>query len=398
MIKSRGRGPTLAKDINRKLIYNLIKQKQSTSRIEISKISKLNKNTVNTIVDELIQAGFVRDKGQKQTIGAGRKPTIIEFQANNKWALGVNISSSVIHFTVTDLYAHPMNTFSIPIEQPMPETVIAIIKSSLDRITNTYSLEHCIGMGVGIPGLINKDLKQVIQSSHLSWKEVPIISKLKKEIQIDHIILDNSVKLATLGELWHGAGQGVGNFIYCNFGNGIGCGLISDNTLIRGENNAAGELGHVIIDSQGPKCVCGNYGCLETFVGLPFIFERLSEKCSISKEQITMEWIMEELVAGNKIVISELEQVGDAIGQSLSHIINLLNPKLIICDGPLMEAASFLFPIIERKIKNNSVSLLAQQVNLKRSHLYPLAGSIGAAASTIESWENEIDPYDLVTV
>ncbi|MCK1993575.1 ROK family transcriptional regulator [Peribacillus muralis] len=398
MIEPRGRGPTLAKDINRRTIYNVIKQKRSTSRIELAKMLKLNKNTVNTIVDELIHAGFVQDIGQKKTTSAGRKPTIIEFQAKNKWTLGVHLSSSVIHFAVTDLYAQPLEKFSIPIEQPTPETVVFTIKSALDRITNTYSQDHCIGIGIGIPGLINKNRTHVIQSSHLDWMDVPIIQELQNEIQMDYILLDNSVKLATLGEMWYGMGHGVSNFIYCNFGNGVGCGLISDNKLIRGETNAAGELGHVIIDSHGPKCICGNYGCLETIVGLPFIFERLSKKAAVPIENITMDWVVDQIAANNDLVLSDLEQVGNAIGHSLSQIINLLNPKMIICDGPLMKAAYFLFPIIEQKINSDSVSLLANEVKLERSQLYPMAGCIGAAALMIESWEDEVNPNDLITV
>src|SRR5690606_22992905 len=98
----RGRGPTIAKDINRKLVYQLFKQKRVTSRVEVANELSLNKNTVDSIVDEMLTHDFVREIGPQETQTAGRKPIIIHFNADKKWAIGIQITSTIIHWTVTD--------------------------------------------------------------------------------------------------------------------------------------------------------------------------------------------------------------------------------------------------------------------------------------------------------
>lgn len=248
VFKSRGRGPTIAKDINRKLVYRLIKQKRNTSRVEVANQLHLNKNTVNSIVDEMLANDFVQEFGLQTTNTAGRKPIMIGFNANYKWSIGVQLTSTVIHWVVTDLYAKPLSTFSISIDSTSPDQIIASLLAGLNKITSEYDVSQCIGMCIGIPGLIEANLGKVIHSSHLGWNDVNLLSLLKEKVDIQ-LQLDNSVKLASLGELWYGSGQGLNHFIYSNFGNGVGCSLIINGSIVRGEMNTAGELGHFVVDA-----------------------------------------------------------------------------------------------------------------------------------------------------
>jgi predicted NBD/HSP70 family sugar kinase len=392
MAKSKGRGPTLAKDINRKLVYRQIKQKRSTSRVDVAKQLHLNKNTVNSIVDELVAAGFVQEFGPQETNTAGRKPILIGFNAQSKWAIGVQLTSTVMHWAVTDMYANPLDSFSVPLEAPTPERVVTALVVGINRLAAQYSPAHCIGMCLGIPGLMVANRSKIIKSSHLGWHDVPILSMLQNKIDIN-IQLDNSVKLASLGELWHGSGQGLANFVYGYFGNGVSSSLIVNGTIFRGESDAAGELGHMVLDPHGPLCGCGNAGCLEALVSIPAILARVSHSTGKPLEAISLDWMLSELATGNEQIACEFEQAGRYIGQALSYVTNLLNPKLIICDGPLMQASSYLFPFIEEELVRRCVPITSGQVILVRSKLYPLASCIGAAASVIQTWEEELDSF-----
>lgn len=394
--RSRGRGPTLAKDINRKLVYKQIKLKRSTSRVEVAKLLQLNKNTVNSIVDELMAAGFVKEFGQLPTHTAGRKPILIGFHAVMKWSIGVQLTSTVIHWAVTDLYATPIESFSVPLDSPTPDTVVAALIAGLTRLSTTYPLAHCIGMCLGVPGLIAVDSGKVIHSSHLGWHDVPILSMLRNQLHI-RIQIDNSVKLASLGELWHGSGQSIDHFIYCYFGNGVGCSLIINGSIVRGVGDTAGELGHIVIDPDGPRCGCGNVGCLEAMIRIPALLQRLSLSMNMPIEELFFDWALSELASGNPKVVHEFELAGDYIGQALSYVTNLLNPQLIICDGPLMQASSYLLPIVEAVLHERCVSIIAAQVTLTRSKLYPFASCIGAAAHVIQTWEENLESFDPLT-
>ncbi|MHA6484896.1 ROK family protein [Paenibacillus sp. strain BS8-2] len=393
MEQSRGRGPTQAKDLNRKLVYQQIKNKRSTTRVEVAKQLGLNKNTVNSIVDEFMVSGFVREYGQLDTNTAGRKPIQIAFDPTVKWAVGAQLTSTHIHWTVTNLYARPIENFSAPLDSPSPERMLDQLDEGIRRFLTAYPLERCLGMSVGVPGLIEAETGIVMHSSHLGWRNVPFLSMLKERLQVP-VRVDHSIKLASLGELWHGSGQGVDHFVYCYFGQGIESGSIVNGAILRGIANAAGELGHIVVQPGGAPCGCGNQGCLEALAGVPALLERVSSRMGKSVHDVSLEWILSELLAGNTDVEMELEQAGRYIGQALSYVTNLFNPKLIICDGPLMQASSYLFPVIEGVLHQHCIPATAEPVTLIRSGLYPFASGIGAAASIIQDWENKLSSLD----
>jgi predicted NBD/HSP70 family sugar kinase len=293
------------------------------------------------------------------------------------------------------LYAGPLDSFSVPLESSTPERVVAALVLGINRLAAQYSPAHCIGMCLGIPGLMETLRGRVIKSTHLGWKDVPILSMLQNKIDIN-IQLDNSVKLASLGELWHGSGQGLAHFVYGYFGNGVSSSLIVHGTIVRGESNAAGELGHMVMDPHGPVCDCGNTGCLEALVSIPAILSRVELGIGDQQAAISLDWLLAELAAGNKLVTGEFEQAGRYIGQALSYVTNLLNPKLIICDGPLMQASAYLFPFIEEELRRRCILVAGEQVTLVRSKLYPLASCIGAAASVIQTWEEGLDSFQSI--
>ncbi len=397
MTRSRGRGPTIAKDINRKLVYQLIKQKRRTSRVEVANELRLNKNTVNSIVDEMLAQQFVHELGPQETLTPGRKPIIIDFNANKKWAIGIQLTSNIIHWTVTDLYAKPVASFSVPLEACSPEEVVDALLAGVEQLASQYSLIDCIGMCIGIPGLMDTASGRVISSSHLNWSNIQLLDLLKGKITLP-LKLDNSVKLASLGESWHGSGQGISNFVYCYFGNGVGCGIMMNGSIVRGDGNAAGELGHIVVDPNGELCGCGNRGCLETAVSLPAIIRQLGSHVPGASRSASLERIIEKLQAGDPDIQQAFELIGKQIGHALSYVTNLLNPKLIILDGPLMDAADYLFPIISKQLKERCVPITVEKLSLVRSELFPLASCIGAAASAIQAWEEELVTFEPATL
>jgi len=382
--------------MNRKLVYQLIKHKRATSRVEVASELHLNKNTVNSIVDEMLAHHFIIEQGPLDTQSAGRKPIVIHFNPNKKWAIGIQLTSTVIHWTVTDLYAKPIHSFSVPLHTATPELALHAIETGIRQLLDEYPAANCIGIGIGVPGLLDASTGAIIRSSHLNWNDIPFLALVKQQISLP-IQLDNSVKLASLGEAWHGLGQGISNFVYCYFGNGVGCSIMMNAALLRGDVNAAGELGHIVVEPCGKLCGCGNRGCLETCVSLPAIMEQMQPDSHADTYQApldAMEWIAAKLEQGDPDAVRVLSKAGEQIGQALSYVTNLLNPKLIICDGPLMEISAYLFPIIEAQLKTRSVSSTIDHLLLARSELFPLASCIGAAASTIQAWEHSLISFD----
>lgn len=399
MAGSRGRGLTMIKDINRKLVYSTVKELRHSTRTELARRLGLNKNTVNGIVDELIAAGYIRETGELSRNGAGRRAIGIEFHAANRKAIGMQLMPSSLRCVVTDLYASPLGTFEIPLENTEPETVADIAAAFAADLADLEGKDTLVGLGMGIPALFDAGRDTVLGSSHLGWRNVPFRQLMQDRCKLK-VELDNHAKMASLGELRHGRGSGAGNagnFVYCFFGAGVGSSLVVGGEIVRGETGAAGELGHIVVEPDGLLCSCGNRGCLETVAGLPSIFHRLAEAKAMPADRMNGHWLAEQAKRGDEAVLQEMKRVGKAIGLALSSAVNLLNPKAVILDGPLMLAADALIPVIEAELAAKTVSYAGNRAELALSALYPLTGAIGAAAAVIGAWERQAGPLEAMT-
>lgn len=392
----RGRGPTLAKDMNRKLVYSALKERRTSTRAELAAVLGLNKNTVNSIIDEWIASGYVQETGLKAHEGAGRRAVSISLQASRKQAIGIQINSDTIQAVVTDLYAVPLESFTLKRTHRDAEGTVRTILQAVERIAAHRPQDCLLGVGVGVPALLNPAGDTVAASSHLGWRNVPLLSMLRSQCSLP-VRIDNAVKMAAVGELWNGTGKETEHFLYCSFGTGIGCGIISCGSLVRGDLGVAGEIGHMIVEPEGPRCTCGNRGCLEAVVGLPAIYERLLPHIDLPHEQMTEERLEEAFHAAGEAGEQELSRIASAIGHALAIAVNLLNPRVIVCDGPLMRLSDQLLPRIRAVIRDKTLPYSASRLKLQTSALYPLTGAIGAAATIIADFEKHEEPLEPIS-
>jgi predicted NBD/HSP70 family sugar kinase len=393
MAGSRGRGPTLSKDINRKLIYEALKRRGATTRTELSAALGLTKNTVNAIVDELIAAGYARMTGLQESGGAGRKALGVAFVPENRKAIGYQLLSRSLVAVVTDLCGAPLERDELPLPATTPEKVVAAIAGHAAARQAAEPHRALVGVGLGVPALVDS-AGRVVRSTHLGWSDVPLGAMMAAALPAGRILVDNGVKLATQGELWFGAGRGTKHFAYCSFGAGVGCGLAIGGDIVRGESGLAGELGHTVVEPGGPRCACGNSGCLEAVAGLPALFARVAEATGEEVDALDAAALAARARQGDEAVLRELTRAGRAIGVALAVLVNLFNPRYIVCDGPLMLAAETLFPIVKQEMRGRSLSPASEQAELVRSSLHPIAAAVGAAAGVVRAWEHQADPLE----
>ncbi len=393
MAGSRGRGPTLSKDIHRKLIYEALKRRGATTRTELAAALGLTKNTVNAIVDELSAAGYVRMTGLRESGGAGRKALGVEFVSGNRKAIGYQLLSRSLIAVVTDLCGEPIERAELPLSATTPEAVVAAVAAHAAARQAAEPDRPLVGVGLGVPALVDP-AGRVVRSTHLGWRDVPLSAMLSAALPTGRLLVDNGVKLAAQGELWFGAGRGTRHFAYCSFGAGVGCGIAIGGDIVRGESGLAGELGHTVVEPGGPRCACGNAGCLEAVAGLPALFARVAEATGEPAERIDAAALAERARQGDEAVVRELERVGRGIGVAFAALVNLFNPRYIVCDGPLMLASDTLFPIIKQEMRGRSLFPASEQAELVRSSLHPIAAALGAAAGVVRAWEQQADPFE----
>ncbi len=243
-------------------------------------------------------------------------------------------------------------------------------------ITAGLTKKQVAGVGIGLPGLIDYEKGIVRFLPNIpGWRGVHLKSILHKMVKLP-VYVDNDVKMITLAESKFGAGRGVKNLICMTLGTGVGAALILNGQLYRGEDNAAGELGHVPLNEHGPKCNCGGFGCFETYVGNRPLFALASR--IMNTPGMTTEAMFALAQKGDKKAVFFWKTAATHIGNGLVGVVNLLNPRLIIIGGGISHNEKFLFKTITDTIRLRAMSLQGSAFKIRRAKFKDDAGIIGA--------------------
>jgi predicted NBD/HSP70 family sugar kinase len=237
-------------------------------------------------------------------------------------------------------------------------------------------LDNLLGIGVAVPGLIDK-VKGILEfAPNLGWKNVPI-SKIFKDKYGLPITLNNEATAAAIGER-ESTYPKINNMVFVSINEGIGCGIFINGELYRGASGNAGEFGHIIIDTNGPACHCGNKGCWETLASEGYIANRYL-KLSNSNKKLTKKEIYQLAKNGDKKIIEIFNEAGRNIGIGLVNIINGLCPELLVIGGGIVEIKDYIYEEIIKKLEENALSISYRSVKIKFSKLGSLAAVYGMA-------------------
>jgi glucokinase len=233
-----------------------------------------------------------------------------------------------------------------------------------------------IGIGFGGPVDFERGVA-LLSHQNPGWENTPLRDLLQKRFDIP-VALDNDANAGTLGEWRFGAGRGVSDLLYVNIGTGIGGGVIANDALVRGAQNLAGEIGHIIVRRDGPLCTCGKHGCLEGCASGSAIGRRGSEALG---RKVDGKEVFGLAAKGNDTAQGVLDGVIEDLAQGLGVGIGLLNPALIIIGGGLSEAPEkqFLAPL-RRAVTRYCLAEAAPRLRIEPAQLRYDAGVMGAVA------------------
>lgn len=248
------------------------------------------------------------------------------------------------------------------------------------------------GIGIGVPGVLDLERGEVLFLPNLpgTWPHVPLVDTISSLTGLPTAIL-NDVRSITYGEWRFGAGKGLDTVAVLAIGTGIGGGLVINGQLHLGIGGTGGELGHMVIDYNGPRCGCGNYGCLETYASGPAIAAmgmkavaqglttQIGELCGYDLNRITPELIASAAEAGDEIACSIYEKAGFSLGVAASSICAAIGPRRIILAGGVAHAGKLLLDPMERTMRERVHVMPVEQVELIRAQLGGSAGVIGSA-------------------
>lgn len=386
----------LVQRINRSLILNLIKDKGPISRADISKITKLTRSTVSSIVDYLIRKDLIKEIGLTSS-GVGRKAILLELNSKAYYSIGVDLGTLHTTITIIDLLGRIEKRIEYPTNcQLEKDNILEKLKANIYNIIKNFGIKRkkIAGIGVAAPGLVDKKGTMLI-TPNFGWKDTPLGGILKKEFQIP-VFVDNNVNAMALAESEFGKGRKVKNFVFINVGMGIGAGVVINRELFHGESNCTGEIGHTTVDYNGPKCSCGNNGCLEVMASGPAIAKRaikaikegekslISELVNYDLNQISAEIVATAANQGDKLGRRIMEETGEYLGTGVANVINLFNPELVIIGGGVAQAGELIFKPLKRTVQKRAFSVSVEVVKIIPVSLGKNCTIIGAAALVLK--------------
>ncbi|MHB1683920.1 MAG: ROK family protein [Bacilli bacterium] len=351
--------------INLATVLNVIRGKRTTSRIDISQITGLNKATVSYLVDELIQEQLVQEIGYGSSSG-GRKPVLLKFNANAAYAIGIDIQithmTTVVSNTRGEVVYRQTKTLAIheQASQYQERLVEMILVEAAAAIKATPSSPHGLaGIGVALPGIVNFSTGIVYHLPNINVSNWNLRAVLSQHFKVP-VFIDNDANCGAWCELQQ-RNLRVRNLVHINAGVGIGVGVIVNGQLYRGKDGLAGEFGHMTIAAIGLQCSCGNYGCWEEYASerslLRYIREAGGKTPEASSGWSEVEQILYEAQHDNRAYIRAFHTLGEYLGVGIANILNGLNPEQVTIGGMLSRAATFILPEIERVLQHRAILL-----------------------------------------
>lgn len=341
----------LMKTVNVSTILDIVRKNKHISRAEIARASKLNPSTVSNLTGELIEMGFLKEVGVG-TSQRGRKPMHLILNPDGPCVIGMEVIEDRIVALMVNTEAKIMarvktNIDATEIGKPVIKKIIGTIDEVIKKSGKTKSEVKAIGMG--ITGLIDAETGIAKFSPNINWKDIPIKKLVEEEFGIKTFV-DNDGKTTALGEYRFGSGKGTQNLVYISIGQGLGSGIIIDGRIYRGANWMAGEIGHIVVDLNGPRCRCGNRGCLETFTSERVMVSHaiaaikqgrktlIAQLAGNEVDKITSKIIFQAADKKDELARDIIEEAGEYLGVAIANVINSFDPGVIILGG---ESAQF---------------------------------------------------------
>lgn len=298
--------------------------------------------------------------------------------------IGVDVSGATLHAALVTGEGQVIERREATLQREQVVVQVARTVSELRDVSPNIA-----AVGVGIPGLVNRQTDRVLVSTDLpSVVRGDIHAELMKATGM-RVELENDANAAAYGEYKVGAGRGSRDMFYATIGAGIGGAIILDGKLWLGASGFAGEFGHITIDAEGIECMCGNAGCLETVASAPNIVRRANERLyrdntsSLSRLAINKEFtatdIVHEAKDGDDFSLMMIERTGKYIGAAVASVINLLNIERIVLGGGVMEAGNLILDSIISEAARRAFQPCFESTQILAAALGTDAVSIGAA-------------------
>jgi glucokinase-like ROK family protein len=388
----------LVREINLSVIMNHLRKNAPISRAALAETTGLNKTTVSSLVNELIDRQFVKEIGLAAP-SSGRPAIQLRLNPTAGFIVSCEIGVDFILVICTNFAPEIIWRYEEHIDPSIGQR--AILDRALSILQEAVKIGgpesgNLLGMAIGVPGLVDQATGSLLFAPNLGWKELPIRSFLQEYFNVP-LFVDNEANIAALGEHYFGAAQGYDEVLYISAGIGLGGGIVHGGRLFRGVTGVGAEFGHMTLDPDGEVCKCGNQGCWETLVSQQALFRdiwrridrgetsRLSEMTGGRRSLLTVPLVVNAARMSDAVALDALEMIGQNLGIGIASLVNGLNPELVVFGGILSLAGEFLMPVIEKEVNRRALRWNRQAMQLVLSKHGFDACVIGGVAAVYQA-------------
>jgi glucokinase-like ROK family protein len=363
----------MVKKLNTAIVLDAVLKHAPLSRANISELTGLNKATVSSLVQDLIDSQLVLEIGMGESSG-GRKPVMLLFRETAGYAIGIDLGVNYIRGALVDLRGNVVAEHQRGLKRNDPDFAIDQLMECIELLLNQVqpSPYGVVGIGVGVPGIVD-DNGSVLFAPNLKWRNVELRAALEQRTGLP-VTIDNEANAGAQGEQKYGSGRGIANQIYVSVGIGIGTGIILNKELYKGASGFSGELGHLSIEYNGKPCSCGNQGCWELYASEHALLE-----AAAPHGYSDLDSLLAAAEAGNEQACLLIAATGDYLGAGIANIVNVFNPDVVIIGNRMSRAAAWLAPAIQAAVDRRTLSFHRKGMRILFAELGEQSAVRGAA-------------------
>jgi predicted NBD/HSP70 family sugar kinase len=381
---------------NDAVVLDAIRRTEHLSRVELAQATGLSGQAISNIIRRLLAAGLVREAGRQKSTGIGKPRTLLELEPSGQYAVGVHLDPAVVTVVVLDLAGDVVARVSVGTpHDDDPDVLIDTIAATIEDVIRAAGAprERVIGAGIAAPGPIDVERGVVVDPPNLSaWHLVPLRDELRERTGLP-VLLDKDVTAAAAAEKWAGDWDRHGNFVFFYLGTGIGAGLVIGDEVVRGASSNVGEIGHVIVDPDGPVCYCGRRGCVGETSQPRYLVQQavqagvlaqgidLDDRRAVDAAFAQLCSLASEPGVAREIVAALAQRIAKVV----EDIANLLDLERVVFGGPHWEQlAPFFGDAVQAALKERFLVRSVHPFEVAGTALGADVGAIGAASLVLD--------------
>lgn len=377
----------LLKQLNRMALVRQVSTQPGLSRASLAEVLGLTKSTVSMLVRDLVDEGWLTESELIATGEVGRRATPLHLDPSRLALLGAEIGVDEARVLATNLLGEVLDTRVVSYDDSAdPASCIKLVAAGLVRLARRLGrassmggARQVLGIGLGLHGGVDETLGVLRYAPHLGWRNVDVDSQVRSHfagtpLEGLPLYMQNEANAAALAEFEFTGQSGTDPLVYLSIGYGVGAGVIVGDSLLTGLNGFAGEVGHAILQANGPRCSCGRSGCADALIGLGSLLG--TEKPS----RAALERLFEKVAHGQDHTCAAVTAAGEQLGVLLNNLWAAFDPMAIVIGGPALRLGETLVAPARRVLGGYADAAMLTAPEIRTSRFGADAVAVGAAA------------------